>query len=73
MHPIARDFADLLRLLLACGSMDALGQAHLWDRDRFQAFLEENRPTPEQAAVLHELERRLALSPICLLYTSRCV
>ena len=27
VHPIARSFSDLLRLLLACGSADALEQA----------------------------------------------
>ena len=29
VHPIAKNFEDLLRLLLACGSMDAIEQTYM--------------------------------------------
>lgn len=39
IHPVARDFPDFLRLLLACGDTAALEQSWMWDEARFQAFL----------------------------------
>ena len=64
VHPLARSFADFLRLLLACGSCDALEQAWQWDEDQFEAFLSENPPTQEQRAVLEELSRQTGLAPM---------
>ncbi len=64
VHPIARNFQDLLRLLLACGDMAAIEQAHAWDRAAFDAFLNEQDATPEQEAVLEELKNRFSLSPM---------
>ncbi len=64
VHPIAASFADLLSLLLSCGDMAAIEQAHLWDRDDFDSFLKENKPTPQQTAVLQELKDKLSLSPM---------
>lgn len=31
VHPIARNFEDLLRLLLSCADMAALEQCYAWD------------------------------------------
>lgn len=39
VHPIARNGADLLRLLLACGDAAALEQAWQWDRAQFERFV----------------------------------
>ena len=64
VHPIARDFADFLRLLLACGDAAALEQAWMWNEAQFAAFLQENPPTREQKAVLEEIAKRFALSPL---------
>ena len=50
VHPLARDFADFLRLLLACGDAAALEQAWMWGEAQFDAFLRENPPTAEQEA-----------------------
>lgn len=55
VHPLARDFADFLRLILACGDAAALEQAWMWDEAQFAAFLQENPPTREQKAVLEEI------------------
>lgn len=64
VHPIAENFADLLRLLLACGTMDALEQAHQWDREQFAAYVAENRPTEAQKAVLDTLAETFSLTAI---------
>lgn len=62
--PIARTFEDLLRLLLACGSMDAIEQAHLWDKEQFDEYLEANPPTAEAMAVFDVLREKLAITPM---------
>ena len=63
VHPVAANFEDFLRLLLACGDTAALEQAWQWDEAQFSAFLRDNPPTAEQAAVLDRL-RALPLEPM---------
>lgn len=41
VHPLAKDFADFLRLLLACGDAAAPEQTWIWDEAQFAAFLRE--------------------------------
>ena len=55
VHPLANNFADFLRLLLACGDSAALEQAWMWDKAQFEAFLRDNPPTHEQKKALSEL------------------
>lgn len=43
VHPIAKNFEDLLGLLAVCGSMDAIEQAHLWNQEQFDIYVKENR------------------------------
>ena len=38
VHPLARDFADFLRLLLACGDAAALEQAWMWGKRSLTLF-----------------------------------
>lgn len=64
VHPLARTFSDFLRLLLACGSCDALEQAWQWDESQFQAFLAKNPPTQEQTEVLEQLAQQTGLAPM---------
>ena len=64
VRPLAKDFADFLRLLLACGDAAALEQAWMWDEAQFAAFLQENPPTREQKAVLEEIAEQFSLSPL---------
>ena len=64
VHPIARDFRDFLRLLLACGDTAALEQARMWDQVQFDAFLKENRPTAEQQLILSDVAEKMKLSPM---------
>ena len=64
VHPIARTFEDLLRLLLACGSMAALEQAHQWDEEQFEEYIAENQPTVAQLAVFDVLRDKLGITPM---------
>lgn len=63
VHPIARSFEELLSLLLACGSMDAIEQAWCMDRERFDAYLAENRPTESAATAFEMIQRELSILP----------
>ena len=64
VHPLARSFEDFLRLILACGGVDAVEQAWMWNRGEFDAFLETYPPDGEQRAVLDALAQALALAPM---------
>lgn len=64
VHPIAKDFTDFLRLLLACGDAAALEQAWSWDETQFETFLRENPPTQEQQRSLSELAAKMKLTPM---------
>lgn len=64
VHPLARNFEDFLRLLLACGDTAALEQAHAWDAAQFSAFLRDCPPTPEGRQALAALARAMDLTPM---------
>ena len=64
VHPVARNFTDLLQLLLSCADMAALEQCYAWDRAQFDAFLLDNPPTTAQRAVLDALRQKLGLVPM---------
>lgn len=62
VHPLANDFNDFLRLLLACGNVAALEQAWLWNRIQFETYLSENPPTEEQKTILSEISGKMSLT-----------
>ncbi len=64
VHPIARSFEDLLRLLLHCGDIAALEQCYAWDEEQYKAFLIDNSITEKQQAVLDEIKNKCVLEPI---------
>ena len=64
VHPIARNFGELLGLLMSCGSMDAIEQAHMWDKAQFDKYLKENPPTEEYTSILNTVKEQFAISPI---------
>lgn len=64
VFPIADTFDELLSLLLACGSMAAIEQAHQWDEEQFEEFVAENQPTPAQGAVFDVLRDKLGITPM---------
>lgn len=63
VHPIARSFEHLLRLLLSCVDMAALEQCYAWDEEQYKAFLIDCPATEEQQAVLDEIRNKLGLTP----------
>lgn len=62
VHPLAENFADFLRLLLACGNTAALEQTWMWDQAEFDHFLRENPITTEQREALDNISENLNLS-----------
>ena len=64
VHPIARSFADLLSLLLSCGSMDAIEQAHMWDEAAFDGYVAENQPGETQTAAMSAIREQLGIVPM---------
>ncbi len=64
VHPVAKDFPDFLRLLLACRSEAAIEQAYGWSREQFESFLAENPASEEQEAVLKQMEKEFSLTPL---------
>lgn len=64
VHPVARDFTDFLRLLLACGDAAALEQVYCWDQAQFDGFMRDNPLTAEQQAVLDTIREKLMLAPM---------
>ena len=64
VHPIARSFEDMLSLLLACGSMDAIEQAHMCDEAAFDGYVKENQPGAAQAAAMAVIREQLGIEPM---------
>lgn len=64
VHLIARNFEDLLRLLLSCTDMGALEQCYAWNEEQFKAFLTDYPATSEQQEVLARIQREYGLVPM---------
>ncbi len=64
VHPIARNFTDLLRLLLSCVDMAALEQCFAWEEEQYNAFLLDCPATPEQQALLDTIRDTFGLTPM---------
>lgn len=64
VHPIARNFDDLLRLLFTCADMSVLEQCYVWDEEQYKAFLLDCPPTDEQKNVLDAVREKFDLTPI---------
>lgn len=64
VHPLARNFEDFLRLLLACGDLAAVQQIYAWDEETFNAFLRDNPVTKEQQALLDFIQEKFSLTPM---------
>ena len=64
VHPIARNFEDLLQLLLSCVDMAALEQCYAWDEEQYKAFLIDCPATKEQAQALAAIQAEFGLEPM---------
>ena len=66
VYPLAKNFEDFLRLILACGSTTAVEQIILWNKEQFEKFLhsEDNPIVPKQKEVLDRIQVELDLTPM---------
>lgn len=64
VHPIAKNFEELLGLLISCGSMDAIEQAYRWDLEQFETYLKDNQPSETFALAVQEIQERFGISAI---------
>lgn len=65
VYPLAMNFKEFLRLILACGSTTAVEQIIGWSKEQFEEFLhsEDNTMLPEQKEVLDRIQTELKLTP----------
>ena len=66
VYPLAANFEDFIRLILACGTANPVEQIVWMDKNTFEEHTasEENISTDEQKAAVQQLQRELGLSPI---------
>ncbi len=66
VYPLAMNFKDFLRLILACGSTTAAEQIVGWSKEQFEDFLhsEDNAILPEQKTILDRIQKELKLTPM---------
>ena len=66
VYPLAINFKDFLRLILACGSTTAVEQIIGWSKEQFEDFLhsDDNAVLPEQKVVLDKMQLELKLTPM---------
>lgn len=66
VYPLAMNFKDFLRLILACGSTTAVEQIIGWSKEQFERFVvsEDNAKNSEQEKVLEEIKAVLKLEPM---------
>ena len=64
VHPIAKNFEDLLRLLLACGSMDAIEQTYMWNEETFEQYTIDNKPGEKQRAIMELIKEEFQIIPM---------
>ena len=64
VHPVARNFEDFLRLLLACNDTAAIEQCWFMDREVFEDFLTNNQPDGAGQKCLDEIRKKYKLTPM---------
>lgn len=66
VYPLAADFEDFIRLILACGTANPVEQIVWMDKTKFEEHMadEEKVLTDEQKAVAQQLQRELGLLPM---------
>ena len=64
VHPVARNFEDFLRLLLACNDTAAIEQCWFMDREVFEDFVACNPPTEEGQKCLDAIQKKYKVTPM---------
>lgn len=67
--PVAANFEDFLRLLMACGHEAYLEQAHAWSREQYDEFAKDNPITTKANEQILYLQKEYGLAPIDEPYT----
>ena len=62
--PVAENFEDFLRLLMACGHEAYIVQAHAWSREQYDNFAKENPITTTANEQILYLQKEYGLAPI---------
>ncbi len=66
VYPLARDFADFLRLILACGTANPVEQIVWMTKERFDQHVREEAAirTPQLTQVLEQIAEKWGLEPM---------
>lgn len=66
VYPLAANFKDFIRLILACGTANPVEQIVWMDKKKFEEHLASEKKilTDEQKAAVHQLQRALDLLPM---------
>lgn len=64
VHPVANNFEDFLRLILACHDTAAIELCWFMDREVFEDFIANNPPMPEMQACLDTIRKKYGLAPM---------
>jgi len=64
VFPVAENFEDFLRLLMACGHEAYIEQAHAWSRERYEDFTKENPISAEANEQITFLQDEYGLVPM---------
>lgn len=64
VRPVARDFADFLRLLAACGGTSVIESAWRYDAERFQGECEVERSGGDTEKAIESLREKLGVTPM---------
>lgn len=66
VYPLAANFEDFVRLILACGIANPIEQIAWMDKSKFEEHManEEKMLTDEQRAALHHIAEELKLQPM---------
>ena len=64
IHPLAKNFRDFLRLLLACGDANLLEQAWQWSDAQFEAAVAASPANPAASEAMEKIRESLHLTPM---------
>ena len=62
--PVAENFEEFLRLLMACGHEAYIEQAHAWSREQYDEFAKENPITTKANEQILYLQKEYGLAPL---------
>ena len=64
VHPVARNFEDFLRLLLACYDTAAIEQCWFMDQEYFEGYINDIQVAPDMQTCLDAIQNKYKLTPM---------